>query len=99
MKALKFWMIICLPLLLNISCKKFLDVHASNQVLQEDMFKNGDGVRIAVNGVYKILSTTDLYGQNLSWDFISALGYNYEFYSLPYDQQPAAQFDWLSGTT
>jgi len=99
MKALKFWMILCFPLLLNISCKKFLDVHASNQILQEDMFKTGDGVRIAVNGVYKLLSTTDLYGENLAWGFISGLGYNYEFYSLPYDLQPAAQFDWLSGNT
>ncbi|MHA4810225.1 RagB/SusD family nutrient uptake outer membrane protein [Flavitalea flava] len=99
MKAIKFWMAVCFPLLLNISCKKFLDVHASNQILQEDMFKTGDGVRIAVNGVYKLLSTTDLYGENLSWGFISGLGFNYEFYSLPYDLQPAAQFDWQSGNT
>ncbi|HVW58534.1 MAG TPA: RagB/SusD family nutrient uptake outer membrane protein, partial [Puia sp.] len=98
-KATKLWVTVCFSLLLNISCKKFLDVHASNQVLQEEMFKDGDGVRIAVNGVYKILSTTDLYGQNLSWDFISALGYNYEFYSLPYDQRDAAQFNWQAATT
>ncbi len=94
MRAIKFWMIICLPVLLNTSCKKFLDVKSSNQVLQEELFKDGDGIHIAVNGVYRILSSTELYGKNLTWGFMSGLGYNYDVNYLPYDIRDAAQFHW-----
>jgi hypothetical protein len=94
MKAIKIWMTVCFPLLLSVSCKKFLDVSASNQILEETMFADGDGVRIAVNGVYKLLSTTDMYGKNLSWGFVSGLGYNYDVNNLPYEIQQSAQFNW-----
>lgn len=96
MRAIKCWIIICLPLLMNISCNKFLDVSSDNLVLQEKMFEDGVGVRIAVNGVYKLMSGQDLYGKNLSWGFLSALGNNYESFNIPYPERDAAQFLWES---
>lgn len=92
-------MIICCPLLLFVSCKKFLDVNAEDQVLQEKLFEDGDGVRIAVNGVYRLLSTPELYGKNLSWGFLSSIGYNYEVNYLPYNMQDAARFNWEASST
>ncbi|WEK35037.1 MAG: RagB/SusD family nutrient uptake outer membrane protein [Candidatus Pseudobacter hemicellulosilyticus] len=96
MNANKFRILLCLPLLMSISCKKFLDVSARDQVLQEKMFEDGNGIRIAVNGVYKLLSHTDLYGKNLTWGFASALGSNYEYFNLPYRERDAAQYLWQS---
>lgn len=96
MRIIKIVLIACLPLFAITSCKKFLDVSASNQVLQEDMFSDGTGVRVALNGVYKLLSNTELYGKNLTWGFASALGYNYEFNNLPYNLREAASFNWAN---
>lgn len=99
MRAIKLLIIICIPAVLQISCKKFLDVSPRNQVLQEKLFDNNEGIRIAVNGVYRLLSTTDLYGKNLTWGFESAIGYNYRTNFLPGDLRDAAQFNWKSATT
>lgn len=98
MRNIKLWIIICSAMLLNVSCKKFLDVKADNQILQEKLFGDGEGVRAAVNGVYRLLSTPDLYGKNLTWGFMSGLGYNYEVNYLPYNMQDAARFNWESST-
>jgi hypothetical protein len=79
----------------GLSCKKFLNVMSSNEVLQEDLFKDGDGFHIAVNGVYRTLSSTQLYGKNLSWGLISALGYNYDNnYEMPTDMAEGTNFEW-----
>ncbi|MBO9633942.1 MAG: RagB/SusD family nutrient uptake outer membrane protein [Chitinophagaceae bacterium] len=83
-----------LPVLLTMSCKKFLDVTSSNQVLEETMFKDGEGIRVAVNGVYKLLSTTDLYGRNLSYGVLSAMGCNYDINYVPYDSREAGRYNW-----
>jgi pentatricopeptide repeat domain (PPR motif) len=94
MNATKILFTLCLPALLMASCKKFLEVSPNNQVLQEELFKSNEGVRIAVNGVYKLLSTTDLYGRNLSWGFASAISNNYEPNALPFYLRDAAQYKW-----
>lgn len=83
-----------LPVLLTMSCKKFLDVTSSNQVLEETMFKDGDGIRVAVNGVYKLLSATDLYGRNLSYGVLSAMACNYDINNVPYDTREAGRYNW-----
>jgi hypothetical protein len=57
-----------------------VDVTSDNELLQEDMFSTESGFHMAVNGVYKDLSSTDLYGKNLTWGFASTLGYNYNMY-------------------
>ena len=52
---------------------------------------------MAVNGVYRNLSSTSLYGQNLTWGFASAIGHNYQSTSriyLPYGLYEVASFDW-----
>jgi len=99
MRSTQYWkLLLLLPVLLNMSCKKFLDVSSSNQVLEETMFENGEGIRVAVNGVYKMLSTTDLYGRNLTYGVISAMGYNYDINNIPYDYREAARFNWEVST-
>lgn len=99
MRLSKIQLLFFFPIMLNISCSKFLDVTADNQILEENMFKDGSGIRIAVNGVYKLMSTTDLYGKNMTWGFMSCLGYNYDPFNVSYDMLDAAQFRWETANT
>jgi hypothetical protein len=98
MKANKYWLLVCFPLVLNVSCNKFLDVLPNDQILQETLFKDADGTRIAVNGVYRLLSTQNLYGNNLTWGMMSAMAQNYEVWALPYKMQDIARFNYASST-
>lgn len=94
MKIKKISILLMLAMFLS-SCEKFLDISADSQVLQEDLFRNGDGFHVAVNGVYRTLSETSLYGRNLSWGFVSGLGGNYVINTgLPDDVRFGADFVW-----
>lgn len=94
----KLYLIILLSVIwLLTSCNDFLNVSASNELLENEIFGNYKGVRIAVNGVYRDLSSTSLYGQNLTWGFASAIGHNYESgqtSNLPGGLYEAASFNW-----
>lgn len=74
----KLYLILLLPVFWLTSCNSFLDVSADNELLQKEIFGDYKGVRMAVNGVYRNLSSTSLYGQNLTWGFASAIGHNYQ---------------------
>lgn len=92
----RIWIFILLLGVLS-SCNDFLDVTSDTELVEEDLYSDITGVRMAVNGVYKSLSSTDLYGKNLTWGFASAIGHNYETSSttyLPTSLYYAAQFDW-----
>ncbi len=65
----KLYLIFLLPAFWLISCNDFLDVSADNELLQNEIYGDYKGVRMAVNGVYRNLSSMDLYGQNLTWGF------------------------------
>ena len=95
----KLYLILLLPVFWLTSCNSFLDVSADNELLQKEIFGDYKGVRMAVNGVYRNLSSTSLYGQNLTWGFASAIGHNYQsgsMYYLPYGLYEAASFNWES---
>jgi starch-binding outer membrane protein, SusD/RagB family len=96
MRTIKYLLIIIFSICLCTSCNKFLDVQPDDQVLHEKMFETNEGVRIAVNGVYRVLSSPEVYGKNLNWGFLSAISYNYEVNYLPYELYEAAQFNWES---
>jgi len=95
MKKYIKWIMVLFTVLFLFSCKKFLDASAESQVLQEKLFENNRGVHIAVNGIYRLMSGTELYGKNLSWGFISGIGYNYQtHFSLPADIKAGQKFEW-----
>lgn len=97
----RIWIFILLLGFLT-SCNDFLDVTSDTELVEEDLYSDITGVRMAVNGVYKSLSSTDLYGKNLTWGFASAIGHNYQTSSttyLPTSLYYAAQFDWENAET
>ena len=70
--------------LATVSCEKWLDVNPADEVTEEDLFKVGTGYRNALNGVYRILSSSSLYGRELTWGMADALGQCYDSYELSY---------------
>lgn len=89
---------ILLPISLLVACDDFLDVSSDDEILQKEIFSDGSGVRLAVNGVYKALSSNSLYGKNLTWGFISVLGHNYADESLPFGWEDYAKYEWKSSS-
>ena len=59
------------------SCDKWLDVLSNEEILEEDAFSSYTGYRLALIGAYRDISDPKLYGQELTWGFLSAIGRNY----------------------
>lgn len=59
------------------SCKKYLDVNPKSTLSEEQMFESEIGFQQALTGVYSQMASRDLYGDNLSMGFVSALAQNY----------------------
>ncbi|WP_418991079.1 RagB/SusD family nutrient uptake outer membrane protein [Alistipes sp.] len=76
MKKINIFLIAVLSLGLS-SCENWLDIQPADTTVEEDLFKVGTGYRIALNGVYRQLSSTALYGQELTWGMADVLGQVY----------------------
>lgn len=78
---MKRLILICLVALLGAqilgSCNNWLDVHPKERVLQKDLFDTPEGYRTALNGVYRLMSSQELWGQNLTWGMSSLLAQHY----------------------
>jgi pentatricopeptide repeat protein len=94
MKTIK--LIICLSsLFLLSSCNDWLEIKSNDVLLQEEVFGDGDGIRIAVNGIYRQVSARDLYGETLTWGFVSLLAQHYQGdYYLTDAQNRIARYEW-----
>lgn len=78
MKTYRLLSFIVLPLLLG-GCNNWLDVTPEEQIDEKELLKTGEGYRNALNGIYKSLSTYELYGRNLTWGVPDALGQSYSY--------------------
>ena len=58
------------------SCN-WLAITPENSIDEDDLFTTGYGFRNALNGVYLKIGSRDLYGENLSWGFASAIAQEY----------------------
>lgn len=65
------------------SCSDWLDIYPADEIKEEYLFSTGDGYRTALNGIYRKMSTFDLYGSNLSWGLIDAWGQVYYIDQAP----------------
>ncbi len=59
------------------SCSDWLDVYPSDEIKEEYLFSTGDGYRTALNGIYRQMTTFDLYGSNLTWGLVDAWAQSY----------------------
>ncbi|MCS3556161.1 MULTISPECIES: RagB/SusD family nutrient uptake outer membrane protein [unclassified Sphingobacterium] len=69
-KYKKIYGILLLTLMVSSSCTKYLDVQRQDSLFEEELFTNATGAQEALNGIYRDLSSSDLYGKNLSLYFV-----------------------------
>lgn len=63
--------------LLFSSCNEWLSVEIPDTVTEEDLFKEGSGYRNALNGIYRELASSSLYGKELTWGMAEILAKTY----------------------
>lgn len=59
------------------ACNDWLDVTPEDTVTEDELYKTGEGYRNALNGVYQQMSSSDMYGGEMSWGMVDALGRMY----------------------
>ncbi len=64
-----------------VSCSDWLDVKPKTNIEEEDLFKNEQGFKEALTGVYIDMSKNTLYGRNLTYGFIDFLAQRYSVYT------------------
>lgn len=75
----------------TISCDEWLDVKPQDEIDEKDLFATGEGYRHLLNGIYYGLSNSSLYGRELTWGIVDALGQCFDF-----DNTTSATAGWLS---
>ena len=59
------------------SCNKWLEITPQDTVEEDQLFATGDGYRNVLNGVYKQMANTSMYGQELSWGMLDVMAQLY----------------------
>ena len=60
------------------SCNSWLEVTPQDTVDEDQLFATGDGYRNVLNGIYKQMATSSMYGQELSWGMLDVMGQLYQ---------------------
>lgn len=64
----------CALLVILSACNDWLDITPKDNVTEEELYKTGQGYRNALNGVYQRMSTTGMYGCEMSWGLVDVMG-------------------------
>lgn len=88
---------VCVLPFVLASCNKWLDVSPEDQITEEELWSKGEGFRNALNGVYKSMAAYNLYGRNLTWGLVDALGQcynmNYAADNATRDMKKAVEYE------
>lgn len=79
-------------LLMQVSCSDWLDVKPKANISEEDLFSRELGFKEALTGIYISMSSTDLYGRNLTYGLIDGLAQRY--YSDDFNPTANDAKDW-----
>ena len=60
------------------SCSDWLNVEPKTNIEEKDLFKNEQGFKEALTGVYIKMGSTDLYGREMTYGFMDILAQRYE---------------------
>lgn len=92
-KLLSILSIACLTLF--PSCNDWLDVTPQGQVEAEELYETTQGCNSVVTGIYHTLSSSSLFGQNLSYGLIDIMAQYWDFSTnTSHIYYPATQFDY-----
>ncbi|MBO9632556.1 MAG: RagB/SusD family nutrient uptake outer membrane protein [Chitinophagaceae bacterium] len=73
----RFSIIFFIPVLLLASCKKWLNVSSTTEIVSEQQFKDVTGFRDAVVGVYVKMAKPELYSRDMTWLTVEFLSQQY----------------------
>ena len=79
MKLKKLILYAFIPFTLG-ACTNWLDVAPDDQVNENTLFSKSDGYRNALNGIYKNMAESQLYGKELLYGAVEVLGHSYQNY-------------------
>ena len=66
------------------SCNDWLETGSNDEVLEDDAFSSAKGFRSALIGIYRLVASENLYGQELTWGLLSSISWNYQpGYAIP----------------
>lgn len=74
---MKYIYILALLVVSTTSCTNWLDVTPENTVVETELFKEGVGFQNTLNGIFRKLSGSNLYGRELTYGFNEVLSQNY----------------------
>lgn len=60
-----------------ISCNDWLDIQPQDTTVEDQLFETGDGFRNALNGVYRQMAGSNMYGKTLTWGGLDAMAQYY----------------------
>ena len=60
------------------ACESWLDVQPETQITEESLLTTGDGYRSVLNGLYKTMGETALYGKELTWGMLDCISQQYK---------------------
>lgn len=81
MNTKKLYISLFLTCFIFQSCTEWLDVSPKTQVKQEDLFTTEEGFKSALTGIYDRMAIPNLYGQQLTFDYIEKLVQRYDNYA------------------
>lgn len=90
--------ILCV-VLLSVSCEKWLDVSPKTEVKYDDLFSYKNGFKDQLAGIYTNLCSEDLYGANLSFGMMDALGQQYTWAQATGRYYHFHRFEYKEGTS
>ena len=59
------------------SCEDWLDIQPEGQTTEDQLFRTGDGYRTVLNGLYKSMASTSLYGGELGFGVVDCISQQY----------------------
>ena len=82
MNILKYFIVFSALVTLS-SCNYWLDIQPVDTTTETTLFETGDGYRNALNGIYRQISVSSVYGKVLSWGELDAMAQIYNMKDLP----------------
>jgi hypothetical protein len=94
MKRILHLTILSAILIMNMGCKKWLELEPKSEVSADVLLETPDGFSIALNGIYTSLSADTLYGYDLTHGILDVLGRCYDVKKSHYEK--LKDYDYVS---
>lgn len=91
-------LIICTLIIINSSCKKWLDVQPKSNISENVLFENEQGFKDALTGVYILLASTDLYAKEFTMGTMDVLAQQYDVSTNSHTYYETAKYNYANAS-